>query len=122
MKWDIRVPCKSCPYRKDTKLGLWSAQEFIDLQINDQRDDPGAPLYACHGTAKLPEPTICAGWLMDQRRRHVDNIGLRLTLALDEDALACYLEVDCEAEMFGSIEEMADANYEAIFEDGQGSD
>lgn len=114
MKWDIREPCKSCPYRKDAKLGFWSAQEFFNLEVNDARDDPSSPIYACHGTVRLPEPTVCAGWLMDQRKRRTDNMQLRITIATNEDALACYLEVDCDAEMFDSIQEMVQANHRAL--------
>jgi hypothetical protein len=77
-------------------------------------DGLDAPIYACHGSAKKPEPTVCAGWLIDQRRRGVPrNIGLRMKLLTDPEAAACFEEVECQAPTYDSIEEMALANFEA---------
>ena len=120
MKWDIRTPCASCPYRRDTRLGLWSKEEFIDLLRADRVEGLKAPLYACHGSAKQPEPTVCAGWLLDQRRRGVPkNIGLRLALLTDTEAAACFEEVECLAPTYDSIEEMALANFKAMLREDE---
>ena len=118
MKWDIGAPCKSCPYRKDVKLGFWDAQEFLTLLENDSKDDLTSPIYGCHGTVKHDEPTVCAGWLLDQKNRDpaVDNIQLRLALATNDTAFECFENVTCDVETYDSLEEMCKVNLKAIME------
>ena len=113
MKWDTKTPCKSCPYRKDAKLGFWHAQEFIDLLHNDEDGGFTAPLYGCHGSAKQAEPSICAGWLLDQKGR-MENIQLRLALLQSQEARDCFDAVSCDVELYGSLREMVMVNLKAM--------
>lgn len=75
MIWDQEQPCATCPYRRSTKLSLWSEAKFIDLQRNDEVPLDSS-VYACHSSAKLPEAERrpCAGWLLDQKRRNLPSI------------------------------------------------
>lgn len=82
MKFDTRTPCGSCPYRIDAPLGLWDEQHFRDLERNDADEIFGA-IYGCHATRKRGEPSVCAGWLLDQIRRGIPSIQMRLALARD---------------------------------------
>lgn len=73
-RWDRRDPCKSCPYRKDAVLEFWSPKEFEQLLASEQ-SFMGA-IYACHGTKS--DPDVCAGWLLDQKKRGLPSIALRV--------------------------------------------
>lgn len=82
MKIIEREPCAKCPYRVDAPRGLWDPHEFLQLYVNEMRQT-GAT-YACHkyGKVEPAERSYCVGWLLDQRRRGVRNVGLRLRLAV----------------------------------------
>lgn len=81
-----KSPCASCPYRTDAPRGHWSREEFRGL-LASENTTLGA-VYACHGHAKVEpkERGICAGWLLDQRRRNVPSIRLRMLLATNDAA------------------------------------
>lgn len=113
MKWDTREPCKSCPYRKDAPLAMWDIREFIQVLANDA-DELRGGVYGCHATRHRQEPSVCAGWLVDQKRRGLPSIQLRLLLLKHTDAVNCLEEVsDGGHELFASIEEMVRANAHA---------
>ncbi len=80
MKYDNDQPCKTCPYRKDAKLGVWHPDMFIKLLRHDA-SEYGA-LYECHQTGALPseERQMCIGWLLDQKKRGLPSITLRMHL------------------------------------------
>lgn len=110
MKWTTPQPCASCPYRRDAELAKWSAEEFKRLLEHDADPLRGA-VYGCHGTAKLPEPDVCAGWLLDQKRRSAPAIQLRLELHRNPEARAHYERVtDGGHALYDSIEEMVETN------------
>lgn len=112
MKWDTREPCGSCPYRRDARLGLWHPCEFENL-VEQDRDPMNGGVFGCHATAKADQPSVCAGWLLDQKRRNVPSIQLRLMLMRDKDAVACFEAVtDGGHALYGSIGEMVMANQE----------
>lgn len=114
MLTDIREPCPSCPYRKDAKLAKWHRNHFQDLL--EQNHIFGA-MYGCHGTAKKETPSFCAGWFLDQIRRGVPNIPLRIFLMelgraqpdLSYDEFVDSF-TDGGNELYDSIEEMCEAN------------
>lgn len=113
MIWDQETPCATCPYRRDTKLQLWREVEFIDLRTNDA-EPLTSPVYACHSTGKLPEAERrpCAGWLLDQQRRGLPSIPLRLALIQKPEARELLDRVNAGgAELYDSIKEMHEANY-----------
>ena len=111
MRWETTEPCASCPYRTDAKLEFWHPGEFVNLQEQDANEYGGA-IFGCHGTRKLPEgPSVCAGWLLDQKRRNIPSIQLRLCLMVSEEARDCLEEVnDGGHDLYDSIEEMCEAN------------
>lgn len=111
MNWTTKKPCASCPYRKDAPLGFWDKSHFDKLSADDADPLNGA-IYQCHGTRKRPEGTdVCAGWLLDQKRRNIPSIQLRLALFRSKQACDLLEAVDPgELELYGSIDEMVDAN------------
>lgn len=111
MKWDTKEPCQSCPYRKDVRTEYWAREEYEGLLDQDADPITGA-IFGCHQTRKLPVPSICAGWLLDQKNRGVPSIQLRLSFIRNKVAVDCYNQVsDGGHELYGSIEEMVRANY-----------
>lgn len=113
MIWDQDKPCATCPYRRDAKLALWSEEEFIKLRQQDADPLTGA-VYGCHSSAVKPaeERRPCAGWLLDQKRRGLPAIQLRLALIRNEAARALMDRLDPGGvELYDSIEEMHEANY-----------
>ena len=112
MKWDTKSPCGSCPYRKDAPLGLWHPAEFDNLLKQDGNEMQGAA-FGCHATIKAENPSVCAGWLLDQKKRGIPSIQLRLHLMQNSEALQCLEEVNSGGhELYDSIREMVEANEE----------
>ena len=79
-------PCSNCPYRKDAPLHHWDQREFVKLLVEDEKQL--GSLYACHGHVKLNNKSrgFCAGWLLDQKKRRVPSIRLRLQLHVSAEA------------------------------------
>ena len=108
MKWSTRTPCKSCPYRRDAPLGFWAWDEFVNLEFQDS-DPVNGHTFGCHGTKS--DPDVCAGWLLDQKRRGLPSIQLRLHLMTNEEARECLEQVnDGGHVLYDSIAEMIEAN------------
>ena len=55
-----KVPCGSCPYRKDVPSGIWHPDEYRKL-IEYDRDTGEQPmaLFMCHQR----DDNLCAGWV-----------------------------------------------------------
>lgn len=107
MKFDKKSPCASCPYRRDARPEFWHPEEFIRLRANDADPIRGS-MYACHEGRKLAheERSMCAGWLLDQKRRGLPAIQLRLLLTQSEEARAAIEEVsDNGLDLYDSIED-----------------
>jgi hypothetical protein len=110
-------PCENCPYRKDAALGHWSREEFRAV-LEGERGDfgrrPGknAPVWACHKQLALApaERGFCAGWLLDQKRRGVPSIALRIYLATSEEARSAIDQVDSDVPMYPTPQAMCRAN------------
>ena len=116
LKFDTREPCAKCPYRRDAPLALWDREHFTTLVAND-RNEFGGAVYGCHATRKLPEPSVCAGWLLDQIKRGLPSIQLRLALVRAGDVGPVLDAVsDVGHELYDSIGEMVEANEEAYAE------
>lgn len=115
MNTDRRQPCASCPYRKDARLAFWHADHFVKLLAHDS--DPWPPLYHCHedGKKPVPERGLCVGWLLDQKRRNVPALHLRLRL-MNDDALGAQLEAISGKglSLFRTVQAMCRANLRAI--------
>lgn len=108
----LSEPCATCPYRKSVRRAFWSIVEYENLLANDA--EPFGAMFNCHGEAKKPkgEQRFCAGWLLDQRRRGVPSLLLRIKLWSDP-TLAKHFESlkDLGRKMYASIEKMFEANY-----------
>ena len=60
-----KVPCGSCPYRKDVPSGIWHREEYeklpqYDGSTMDQLLKGGTALFMCHQN----DGCLCGGWLM----------------------------------------------------------
>lgn len=59
-----KVPCKSCPYRKDVPSGVWHQSEYQKLPIYDmdkigQIAHEAIGFFLCHQQTNA----LCAGWV-----------------------------------------------------------
>ncbi len=115
MKFNCTKPCQNCPYRKDAPLALWDRQEFLTLLQHDK--ELFGKVYGCHKNDK----SICRGFLMDQDRRNIPNMAVRLAL-LNAGVTRVYMDaLTCPSGMYSSIEEMAEANFLGICQDALGA-
>lgn len=78
----VSVPCKRCPWKKETPPGEFPASRYEELRVTSEQPggyEPGigAPMFACHKTAEGRE-RACAGWLAAVGHRH---LGVRLAVA-----------------------------------------
>jgi hypothetical protein len=104
-------PCSTCPYRKDAPIGRWHRSEFEGL-LASEASQLGT-VYACHGHGKLgnADRGLCAGWLLDQKKRNVPSIKLRLLLMTSEAACAAIEAVTAGGQdLFPSLAAMCRAN------------
>lgn len=104
-------PCENCPYRKDAPRKLWAKEEFRDL-LESEASTLGT-LYACHKFKGMPsnQRGLCAGWLLDQKKRGIPSIRLRVMMIHNPDVVAAYDKVaDGGKAMFASVEAMCRAN------------
>jgi hypothetical protein len=108
MEYSKKTPCKDCPYRKDAPLQLWDKEEFTDLLKKD-RDYLGAT-YGCH----KKDESVCIGWLMNQDKRNIPSIMLRISLSQKKVTREYLDSLYCKSEMYDTIEEMALTNYPKI--------
>lgn len=109
MKYDTKEPCSSCPYRRDAKISRWHPDEFDRLKEMDE-STMGA-IFGCHATAKCEDLSVCAGWLLDQRERGVPSNAMRMALFTLPEAMEGMKAVgDGGHELYGSIDEMVEAN------------
>lgn len=105
MDFKRKSPCNDCPYRCDAPLSHWSKEEFDDLQREDTLQFGST--YGCHKN----DGHVCVGWLMDQDKRNLPSISLRLVLS-QSNVTRNYLDnLTCKSKMYTSIKEMVDANY-----------
>lgn len=55
-----KVPCGSCPYRRDVPSGIWAAHEYDKLPEYDGPTPRQSPnLFMCH----QQDGHLCGGWL-----------------------------------------------------------
>lgn len=79
----LRVPkqaCSTCPYRRDTPPGIWSADEYEKLRVFDEAPPPvpeGLAVFHCHQQNATRVETVCRGWLSVHRR----SVAVRLAVA-----------------------------------------
>ena len=55
-----KVPCGSCPYRRDVPSGIWEQHEYDKLpEYDGQTWEQNPALFLCHQR----DGNLCAGWL-----------------------------------------------------------
>lgn len=68
-----KVPCGSCPYRRDVPSGIWSAEEYEKLPLYDGETwEQSLGLFMCH----QGDGCLCGGWILTHDREHL--LALRL--------------------------------------------
>ena len=115
MNTDRRAPCVSCPYRKDARLAFWHADHFERLLADDA--NPWGALYQCHEDGKKPvdERGLCVGWMLDQKRRNVPALLLRLKMMNDERVGEQLERISGSGfSLFRSVQAMCRANLRVI--------
>lgn len=75
-----KVPCKSCPYRKDVPSGVWSAEEYDKLPAYDE-DAPFTMAKLTHFDCHQRTGKLCAGWVGCHGGRNL--LGLRMAISQD---------------------------------------
>lgn len=112
MNYDNDKPCASCPYRREVPLARWSLEEYERLKEQDAM--PFGAMFDCHGGGKLPKEqrAPCIGWLLDQKKRGVPCLTLRMKMLRDEKMVDLFNKISPEGlDLYDSIEEMAETNY-----------
>lgn len=72
-----KVPCGSCPYRRDVPAGIWHANEYDKLPAYDAPTaEQPRQLFMCH----QQDGCLCGGWLLTHDRDHL--LALRLHFRL----------------------------------------
>jgi hypothetical protein len=105
-------PCENCPYRKDAPTRLWHRSEFEGV-LDADADTFGGKVFNCHKHAALTpdQRGFCAGWLLDQKRRGLPSIQLRLILIQEPEAVAALDAVNADGlEMYSTVKGMCRAN------------
>lgn len=105
MDYTRKQPCDNCPYRTDAPLKHWAKEEFINLMQKD-KDYFGAT-FGCH----KKDDHVCVGWLIDQDKRNLPSIQLRLSLSQNNVTIAYLDSLFCKVPLFKSIKDMVKANY-----------
>lgn len=68
-----KVPCGTCPYRKDVPSGIWAAEEYEKLPLYDGETwEQSAKVFMCH----QKDGCLCGGWLMTHDPQHL--LALRM--------------------------------------------
>lgn len=73
-----KVPCGTCPYRRDVPAGIWSVDEYAKLprydgDTGEQVEKAAFGLFYCH----QQDGKLCAGWVGCHDMRH--NLAVRLS-------------------------------------------
>ena len=106
-------PCAACPYLKSAPRGFWSPSEFANVKAQDHLQ---GRQFGCHLNAAREHKDSCVGWLADQKRRGIPNLGLRVELVNDEEELKRFNAInENDDELFPSIEAMVRANNGKLF-------
>jgi ribosomal protein L37E len=105
------TPCSSCPYRKDVKTHHWDRKEFEGVLQAETTEFGG--IYACHKMKDIPNDQrgFCAGWLLDQKKRDLPSIRLRIALAQNPENTAALNAVhDGGHPLYTTVKQMCRAN------------
>lgn len=103
-------PCADCPYRQDAPLRHWHRSEFE--KVLEAEASQFGSTFACHKHVVLPADRrgVCAGWLLDQQRRGLPSIALRMLLMRDRLLRRALERVQATGPMFKTAAAMCRAN------------
>lgn len=69
-----KVPCGSCPYRRDVPAGIWHASEYDKLVAYDRpTQEQPFEVFLCH----QQDGCVCGGWLLTHDRDHLLSLRLQ---------------------------------------------
>lgn len=99
-----KVPCSTCPYRRDVPSGIWAADEYdklplFDGDVPDQIMAGATGLFHCHQR----DGSLCAGWVACHDMEN--NLAVRLSMRLVDPAVFDYAS---PVPVFGSGAEAAE--------------
>lgn len=107
-------PCANCPFRRTAQLAYWHPAEYVGLALMERdEENPEGPLFQCHKDRTKPqqERQLCVGWLMDQRRKGLPSIALRVRMTRDPGLRLQYGEMpQDDGFLYESVQELVDAN------------
>jgi hypothetical protein len=106
-------PCQNCPYRKDAPLWLWSIEEFKKV-VSSEKSEYGR-VFLCH----KKDGNACVGWLIDQDRRGLPSIALRVELSKAGITREYMDKLSSPAPLYDDIEQMCTANFPELKKDFQ---
>jgi hypothetical protein len=85
-----KVPCGSCPYRRDVPSGIWEQHEYDKLPSYDGPTWAQAPaLFMCH----QKDGNLCAGWLACHDSRELLALRLPRSESIDPAVYDCTTDV-----------------------------
>lgn len=95
-----KVPCGTCPYRRDVPGGIWAKEEYEKLPAYDADMwmQPQA-VFLCH----QKDGCLCGGWLMVHRDH---NLALRMA-AINNHLDSSVWDYGPDVEVFASGAEAA---------------
>lgn len=95
----------------DAKIGHWHKDEFRKVLASE--DDQMGVIFQCHSDIQKPsmERSMCAGWLLDQKKRDLPSISLRLSMRTDDSVAQAVQNVsDGGAKLYETARDMCYAN------------
>jgi hypothetical protein len=88
---------------------MWAPIEFA--QLAKAAADPMGSTFGCHKDTGKLRPAICRGYLVDQKRRDVPSIRLRLQMSNDPKLVAIFEALDeKDPDLYRSLAAMIRAN------------
>lgn len=107
-------PCPNCPFLRSAPLAYWHPDEYMMLSRMESVETRlgEASLFNCHKDQHLPQPSrqLCVGWMIDQKRKGIPSIALRIRLSRDDDTVDQLRAVSTEGELFNSVSDLVSAN------------
>jgi hypothetical protein len=112
-KYDRREPCGNCPFRRSAPLAYWHPSQYTMLaEIAAGEGMLGDRTFGCHKDRGKPKKEIgsCVGWLLDQRKRGIPCLTLRIELAIEPRYAEQMIEITGEEDCYDSIDEVVELN------------
>lgn len=104
--------CSTCPYRRDTPLGVWSPEEYEKLRVFDKEpwEDLGSiKTFHCHQENVTRVQTVCRGWL----DVHQDGVCVRIAV-MNGSLASCDVPTEHDPLYYESGNAAADAGLAGV--------